>query len=245
MKPYYDHAGITIYHGDCQEILPDLATGSSEIAVTSPPYNLVWEWSGGGPNSTYRSMENGRREQWYPDTEDESSYQQGQKEMLRELLRVCRGSVFYNHKVRYAWRRRNIYYHPMAWLAEFPLWCEIIWDRGGAEGGNSRRVLLADERIYQLGKPNRWNGANGMTSVWRIPPDKDPSVPCPFPPEIPKRCISLTTVPGDLVIDPYMGRGTTLRAAKDIGRTAIGIEIEERYCEIAAKRLEQEVMELA
>ena len=66
-----------------------------------------------------------------------------------------------------------------------------------------------------------------------------------YPEEIPARAIAAVTDPEDLVLDPFMGSGTTLRAAKDLGRRAIGIEIEEKYCEIAAKRLSQEVFDFA
>ena len=67
--------------------------------------------------------------------------------------------------------------------------------------------------------------------------------PCPYPIALPTRCISAVTDIGDIVLDPFAGSGTTLRAAKDLGRKAIGIEIDERYCEIAAKRLGQEVLD--
>lgn len=62
------------------------------------------------------------------------------------------------------------------------------------------------------------------------------------PLELMKELVALFTDPGELILDPFMGSGTTLRAAKDCGRKAIGIELEEKYCEVAAKRMRQEVL---
>jgi len=59
-----------------------------------------------------------------------------------------------------------------------------------------------------------------------------------------RHIVGLATREGGTLLDPFMGSGTTLRAAKDLGRKAIGIEIEERYCEIAARKLEQETLSL-
>jgi site-specific DNA-methyltransferase (adenine-specific) len=69
--------------------------------------------------------------------------------------------------------------------------------------------------------------------------------PCPKPENFWRKLLARCSVrDSDTVLDPFMGSGTTLRAAKDLGRKAIGIEIEERYCEIAARRMEQEVLPL-
>ena len=66
--------------------------------------------------------------------------------------------------------------------------------------------------------------------------------PAPFPLSLPLKAISATTA--TTVLDPFMGSGTTLRAAKDLNRKAIGIELSERYCEVAAKRLAQGTLDL-
>jgi site-specific DNA-methyltransferase (adenine-specific) len=131
----------------------------------------------------------------------------------------------------------------MTWIRDRLLWVEIVWDRGGGVAFNSGRPTPSDERIYVLGTPTIYNNI-GLTTVWRIAPAPQGfDHPCPFPPEIPSRLIALFSGPGDTIIDPFVGAGTTLRAAKNLGRKSIGIDKSEAYCEIAAQRLSQEVLD--
>lgn len=76
-------------------------------------------------------------------------------------------------------------------------------------------------------------------NVWNIPPARHNDHPATFPEELARRCVRLSTWPGEVVVDPFMGSGTTLVAAAALGRRAVGIELSERYCELAAKRLAQ------
>jgi len=229
-----------IIQGDCLEVMKTLEDGSVDCAITSPPYNLIREWSGGGWQSKLKSLKR-RYGEWYEDSMPEKEYQQWQKSVIRELMRICRGSIFYNHKIRYCYKRRKCIYHPLDWLREFPVWCEIVWDRcGGGGGGNNGRYLHADERIYQIQKPPYFNADIGLTTVWRFPTNenaKNPH-PAPFPVELPLRCINTCTRPGDTVLDPFMGSGTTGVACVRMGRKFIGIEIEPKYVEIAKKRIQ-------
>lgn len=98
------------------------------------------------------------------------------------------------------------------------------------------------EWIMLLAKPAFRITTRDVDDLWRIPPVSGSDHPAPFPLPLATRAIGTTTA--DLVVDPFMGSGTTLRAAKDLGRRAIGIERTERFCEMAAKRMAQEVLDL-
>lgn len=88
----------------------------------------------------------------------------------------------------------------------------------------------------------RSKGASGVGDVWTVPQEANPDHPAPFPEALPLRALETTATTH--VLDPFMGSGTTLAAAKRMGRKATGIEINERYCEIAVKRLAQEALPL-
>jgi len=123
----------------------------------------------------------------------------------------------------------------------------VVWDKGGLGMGwhyrrNYEMVLIG----MVPGAACKWNGGNTQANVVRINGIKPSSEdhPTPKPVELMALFVRLHSDKGDLVVDPFMGAGTTLVAAKNLGRRAIGIEIEERWCELAVKRLSQEVMPL-
>lgn len=235
MTPYFETKLGKLYWADCLDVMKDMTDKSVDLVFTSPPYNLIWENS-----NLERLRGQEKNHQWYKDQIPEEIYQKQQKQLINECLRVCAGSVFYNHKVRYAIARRGRSYSPIEWLPMDKLWCEIIWDRCGTTTGNVPRFLTTDERIYQLGRPKVWNNERKYTNIWRVPPVRDSDHVCPFPIELPKRAIVTATEENDIIFDPYLGSGTTAIAAEKHGRRWIGIETSLQYCEIAAKRIKAE-----
>lgn len=221
MKPYYQDSAVTIYHGNCREILP-FVSADVEFLLTDPPYGIAYKHSGGGSPVAGRSIRLTIRH---------SEAVTGDNERFDP-------TPFLNFRDVILWGANN-FCHSLP--EDSGRW--LIWDKadgrygvdtfGDAELGWHNRGRAA--RIFRF----MWKGAYcvkiGEENGRRLHPTMKPQ-------GLMKWCISL--VPTGLILDPFMGSGSTLRAAKDLGRRAIGIEIEERYCEIAARRMAQEVLHL-
>ena len=253
MRPYYEADGITIYHGDCLDLLPGL---TAEICVTSPPYNLggrpwahLGNWKpgdGAGGRSKWRNGSdagNGMQYGEHDDTMPWPEYVAWQRAVLSAVWAAIpeAGAIFYNHKPRVIGAKL---WMPTELLpADVILRQVVVWARPGGLNFNPTAFVPTHEWIMLLAKSDfrlKSKAVSGMGDVWRMAPDEN-AHPAPFPLDLPTRCLDATDAPS--VLDPFMGSGTTLRAAKNMGRRAIGIEKDEHYCEMAARRLDQQVLD--
>jgi len=215
--------------------MKDMKDNTVDVIITSPPYNLMGQYSSKYQMKT--SFGDTRLNDWYKDDIEETSYQEWQKECIREMVRICKGTVFYVHQVRYAWGRKNEWYHPVHWLDEFVVWAEIIWNRKNGIS-SAKRPTLVDQRIYMIGKPTVWNKPN-CTSVWDIPSVRNSEHVCPFPNELVERCLDMCSNEGDVVFDPFVGSGTTAIVANKMNRRYIGVDINEKYINEAKIKLQK------
>jgi site-specific DNA-methyltransferase (adenine-specific) len=192
MTPYYSENGITIYHGDCRDILPHLEP--VDLVLTDPPYPAYNDDH--GKSWDYVDLD------WnavFPD--------------IRQFI---------------------------FWPADRP------WQWNGVTATHVWHKPNGQSNLHYECIHERFGGK--VYRVFRVPiinystlPEWQPH-PCQKPEALISSLIALTKAA--TILDPFMGSGTTLRAAKDLGRKCIGIEIEEKYCEIAANRLRQEVLDL-
>lgn len=230
--PYYQDDHVTLYHGDCNDILPHLT--DVDLVFTSPPYNL-----GGTSGSAWSDLADG-----YADHDDDlphADYVTWQQDTIRQLWATLSdtGAIFYNHKPRY---RGNQAWFPSDLVpADVPLRQIIIWDKITGHQRTHWHFVPRNEWIMLMAREGFRLNNLSTDDVWRVQTVQGTVAhPAPFPLGLPARAIG--SCDARLVLDPFAGSGTTLRAAKDAGRKAIGIELSEAYCEVAASRLAQGVL---
>jgi DNA modification methylase len=248
MKPYYDQDGITIYHGDCRNVL--LNRLEFDYVITSPPYNkgLRGDYRNGWVGVQSKAAKQGKFAAGYVNTSDAIDWPD-YFALLHEVFYLCwmaipdDGAMWINHKPR-VWMRE--FMSPVLSLPDIvKIRQAIIWKTQSkgvdvSEMGYSSAhewVMFCPKDGFRLSQDVSAGG-----DLWDIPNDGFKSEHlCPFPIGVPLKAMEAMK-PDGTILDPFMGSGTTLRAAKDLGRKAIGIEIEERYCEIAVQRLRQKVL---
>lgn len=218
LKPYYDHAGITIFHGDCRDILPKLPKVS--LVLTDPPYGIAL--------SNHARGKERRDMDWTIMGDSTQECGEFVLDLLRDLPTLAFASPMRPWTGR--WKQH------------------LAWEKGEhvSGGGDPATFWKPSWELLQVRNTGALNGSRDG-AVLRFLADKSDYAlhPTPKPVALIRYLVGKVTREGDLILDPFMGSGTTLVAAKRTGRRAIGIEIEERYCEIAVKRLSQEMLPLA
>jgi modification methylase len=245
MTPYYEQDGITIYHGDCRDVLPLLPL--VDLVFTSPPYNKNRRFDGTWQGIVTETCKGSRFRGGYGVHTDDMpmpEYESWQRDTLRALWGVLSddGAIYYNHKPRII---NGELWMPTTLNPGLPLRQIVIWDTGAGINFMPGAYIPAHEWIMLFARPSfRFveRRASALSDVWRFHPASTKDHPAPFPIELAQRAISSTNAA--VVLDPFMGSGSTLLAAQREGRCAIGIELDEQHCETAVRRLSQAVMPL-
>ncbi|MDE0607774.1 MAG: site-specific DNA-methyltransferase [Acidimicrobiaceae bacterium] len=233
------------HQGDCLEIMRQMPSESIKVIVTSPPYNLK--------NSTGNGMKDGRGGKWanaalqkgydnHGDAMPHDDYTAWQRDCLTEMMRLLRpdGAIFYNHK----WRVQNgLMQDRQDIVGGFPVRQIIIWERSGGINFNPGYFLPNYEIVYLIPKPEFRLApkANAVGCVWRFHQESNNEHPAPFPFGLADQCIkSVQRDPDDdscVVLDPFMGSGTTALAAISNNADWVGIDISEAYIAMAQTRI--------
>ncbi len=209
MKPYYEHDGIQIFHGDCREILPQLPRVG--LVATDPPY------SSGRAESEFAATGNVAV----------SLHLASEKCETMAVFGTCsgRGIEFLRSSIRSLQHCRV-----------------LVWNRSyvNSPAAGPWRWDIVLIHIFGKGAFGRPERSSLITTDGTMALAKETGHRSPVPIEVFEHVID--PVPSDVVLDPFMGSGSSLLASVRCGRRAIGIEMEERYCETAALRLSQEVL---
>jgi DNA modification methylase len=220
MQPYYEHGGITIYHGDCRDVLQHV---TYDVVITDPPYGV--EFKG---KATKHTKASGGYDSFNDTTTNVESV----------VIPIIASLVSTGQRAVVTPGSRCMFRYPE------PKSVGVIFFPSGA--GMNSWGFTCSQPIYYYGKDpylatRQGSRPDSFSSTER---SEQNGHPCPKPIGTMRWLVRRGSLAGEMILDPFMGSGTTLLAAQLEGRKAIGIEIEERYCEIAAKRLQQEVLPL-
>jgi site-specific DNA-methyltransferase (adenine-specific) len=254
--PFYDDDQVTLYCADFRAF--DVEAESAAAVVTSPPYNVglaydagndaldwtaYWDMAGDVADLMAVALASGGRS-WV----NTAVAVPGQPDRVGGSVK-CRVMLAYHWAM--ALERAGIA------LVDQVAWCSArgagtawgSWESPTAPNlrGDWESVLVGCKDDWERTPPPEaegWRDRVGdwaalCSTVWHLPPARRDGHPAPFPVELARRAIRLSTWPGEVVLDPFAGSGTTLLAARQLGRRAIGVERSERYCELAVTRLAQ------
>ena len=226
---YHEEPGITLYCGDARELLPLMDEESADVVLADPPYNVGKDYGQHDddlPGDEYQAWLGALLEVCARVTRDGVVFFPGTRNVLAVPSVLPRGLKA--HRML-GWHRKE--FAGDKWIGGPAMsWEPIVWA--------SKAEVPAFNRIF---------GTAGRDFLVVNATHGDPFAsehPCPKPMPVMRWLVGLFVPSGGIAVDPTCGTGTTLEACKVLGRSAIGIEIEERYCRLAVKRLRQEVLPL-
>ena len=230
MNPYYQDEQVTLQMMDCATVLAEIPDKSVDAVITDPPYS---------DRTHKQSKSNKGKGHWVKAINFDSITTDSLTNLLAEMGRVSKGWVIatldYRHAIEY-----DIAPPPGLKVLRVGVWVktnpmpQISADRPG-QGWEAICYMHRDDT-----KP-KWNGG-GRAGNYILPTAQNTGHPTAKPLSMLEDIVAKFTAPGDTILDPFAGSGTTLRAAKNCGRKAIGVEISEPYCRIIKERLAQEVL---
>lgn len=245
MNPYYQKDGITIYNGDCRDVMAGLPDGSCGLTVTSPPYNMRTRIRNGEYTSREKTKHFSKKYKHFGDDLSPQEYYEFHSHAIREMLRIS-GLVFWN--IQIVTGSKEAVFRMIGDFAK-EIKDVIVWDKGHGQPAmhdsvinKAAELILIFEKDATAGRAfsKSFFPRGEMPDIWRMKRgDNTESHGATFPLHLAQRAITGWSAPDETILDPFMGTGTSLIAARNEGRKAVGIEISEEYCELAVKGLAQ------
>lgn len=240
MKPYYEAGGIQIWHGDCFDVLPHLS--GIGAMVTDPPYSSGGQFRGDRMAQTSTKYVNSGTSAYRPEFAGDNRDQHSFMVWAALWMTAARNASVPGAQVAIFTDWRQLPSVTDALQAGGWVWRGLAtWWKPGIRMQRGTFSSSAEYVVHGTNGPTDSDFDGAVQNVFKCAPVSEKEHIAQKPEPV-MRWLMQVVSPGAVVLDPFMGSGTTLRAAKDTGHAAIGIDSDERYCEMAATRLAQEVL---